>query len=237
MGRFILIYGKSGSGKSRSLLNFGTEEIFLVQGVQKELPFRKKFKYTMVTNKVDMIVKGLQKMPTKTAIIDDAGYIMTNEFMQGHSQPKKGSSSFDLYNDIADNFWKLINSIKALPEDINVYVVLHEETSDYGETKLRTIGKLLDQKVCIEGMSTIVLRCVTMGTSHYFRTTTDGSDITKSPEGMFDNAEIDNDLKAVDEKIREYYGEGEAAKESADGANADNNTETTNIDSEKENQQ
>ena len=208
MGRFILVYGKSGSGKSRSLKNFGAEEIFLVNVIGKELPFRKNFKYISTIDSVDTIIAGLKKMPCKTAVIDDAGYLMTSQFMAGHNQPKKGSSSFDLYNDIADSFWTLIKAIKDLPDDINVYVVLHEETNDYGDTRLRTIGKLLNDKVCIEGMSSIVLRCVTMGTEHFFRTRTDGSDITKSPEDMFEDEKIDNDLKAVDDRIREYYGGG-----------------------------
>ena len=205
MGRFILIYGKSGSGKSRSLKNFGPEEIFLVNVIGKELPFRTKFKYVSVTDSVDTIIAGLKRMPCKTAVIDDAGYLMTSQFMAGHSQPKKGSSSFDLYNDIADQFWKLIREIKALPEDVNVYITMHEDTSDYGDTRLRTIGKLLNEKVCIEGMSTIVLRCVTMGSEHFFQTQTDGSDITKAPEEMFEGEKIENDLKAVDARIREFY--------------------------------
>ena len=206
MGRFILIYGKSGSGKSRSLKNFGEDEIFLANVIGKELPFRNRFKYVSVTDSIETIIAGLQRMPCKTAVIDDAGYLMTSQFMAGHSQPKKGGSSFDLYNDIADSFWKLIKVIKALPDDVNVYVILHEETNDYGDTRLRTIGKLLNDKVCIEGMSAIVLRCVTMGKEHFFRTQTDGSDITKSPEDMFDGEQIENDLKAVDARIREFYG-------------------------------
>lgn len=205
MGRFILIYGKSGSGKSRSLKNFAEDEIFLVNVIGKELPFRNKFKYVSVTDSIETIIAGFQRMPCKTAVIDDAGYLMTSQFMAGHSQPKKGSSSFDLFNDIADSFWKLIKTIKALPDDVNVYVMMHEDTNDYGDTRLRTIGKLLNEKVCIEGMSTVVLRCVTVGTEHFFRTQTDGSDITKSPEGMFDGEKIENDLKAVDDKIREFY--------------------------------
>lgn len=205
MGRFILIYGKSGSGKSRSLKGFAEDEIFLVNVIGKELPFRNKFKYVSVTDSIETIIAGFQRMPCKTAVIDDAGYLMTSQFMAGHSQPKKGSSSFDLFNDIADNFWKLIKTIKALPDDVNVYVIMHEDTNDYGDTRLRTIGKLLNEKVCIEGMSTIVLRCVTLGSEHCFRTQTDGSDITKSPEGMFDGEKIENDLKAVDDKIREFY--------------------------------
>lgn len=207
MGRFILIYGKSGSGKSRSLKNFGEDEIFLVNVIGKELPFRNRFKYVSTTDDLNTIIAGLQRMPCKTAVIDDAGYIMTSQFMAGHSQPKKGASSFDLYNDIADGFWKLILEIKALPDDVNVYLIMHEETNDYGDTRLRTIGKLLNDKVCIEGMSTIVLRCVTVGKDHMFRTQTDGSDITKTPEEMFADSTVENDLKAVDDAIRAYYSE------------------------------
>jgi energy-coupling factor transporter ATP-binding protein EcfA2 len=211
MGRFILLYGKSGSGKSRSLKNFGDDEIYLVNVIGKEMPFRKRFKYVSVTASIDTIIAGLQRMPCKTAVIDDAGYLMTSQFMAGHSQPKKGSNSFDLYNDIADGMWKLINAIKALPDDVNVYVVMHEDTNDYGDTRLRTIGKLLNDKICVEGMSTVVLRCVTMGNEHFFRTRTDGSDITKSPEDMFEDEKIENDLALVDRTIREYYNEtGEA---------------------------
>ena len=205
MGEVVLIYGRSGSGKSRSLVNFGEDEIFLVQTIKKRLPFRKAFKYSMVTDKVDTIMAGLQKMPTKVAVIDDAGYLMTNEFMKRHSGGKKGSSSFDLYNDIADSFWNLLNSVKTLPDDVIVYIIMHEDTNDYGETKLRTIGKLLNDKVCIEGMCTVVLRCVIEGDQHYFLTQGTGTDVSKSPEGLFDELKIPNDLKAVDSAIRNYW--------------------------------
>lgn len=174
--------------------------------IRKKLPFQKKFKYEYQSDSVKSIKAGLKKMPTKTAVIDDAGYLQTNTFMRGHSAPKAGSSSFDLYNTIADDFWELIEFIKnELPEDVIVYIIMHELTNDYGLTKLRTIGKLLDEKVCIEGMVTIALRCMCDGTKHYFRTQNDGNDITKSPEGMFE-LEIENDLKAVDTAIREYWG-------------------------------
>lgn len=206
MGVPVLIYGRSGTGKSRALLNFAEDEIFFVNVIRKRLPFRKKFKYEYQSDSVKSIKAGLKKMPTKTAAIDDAGYLQTNTFMRGHSAPKAGSSSFDLYNTIADDFWELIEFIKnELPDDVIVYILMHELTNDYGLTKLRTIGKLLDEKVCIEGMVTIALRCLCDGTRHYFRTQNDGNDITKSPEGMFE-LEIENDLKAVDTAIREYWG-------------------------------
>lgn len=206
MGECVFIYGKSGSGKSRSLINFGEDEIFLVNTIGKRLPFRSKFKYEIKTDDFSKIANGLRKMPTKTAVIDDSGYLMTNAFMRGHSAPKSGSSTFDLYNDIADSFWSLITVIKnELPDDVIVYMIMHEDTTDYGETKLRTIGKLLSEKVCIEGMSTVVLRCVVRDGKHLFLTQSDGNDISKSPEGMFDR-EIENDLKSVDSTIREFWG-------------------------------
>ena len=206
MGECVFVYGKSGSGKSRSLINFGEDEIFLVNTIGKRLPFRSKFKYEIKTDDFGKIVNGLRKMPTKTAVIDDSGYLMTNAFMRGHSAPKSGSSTFDLYNDIADSFWSLITIIKnELPDDVIVYMIMHEDTTDYGETKLRTIGKLLSEKVCIEGMSTVVLRCAVRDGKHLFITQSDGNDISKSPEGMFE-LEIENDLKAVDTVIREYWG-------------------------------
>ena len=97
------------------------------------------------------------------------------------------------------------SSNNDLPEDVIVYIIMHEATSDYGETKLRTIGKLLDEKVCVEGMVSIALRCMVEGDRHFFRTQSSGMDISKSPEEMFD-LEIENDLKAVDTRIREYWG-------------------------------
>ncbi len=205
MGECVFVYGKSGSGKSRSLINFGEDEIFLVNTIGKRLPFRSKFKYEIKTDDFNKIANGLRKMPTKTAVIDDSGYLMTNAFMRGHSAPKSGSSTFDLYNDIADSFWSLITVIKnELPDDVIVYMIMHEDTTDYGETKLRTIGKLLSEKVCIEGMSTVVLRCVVRDGKHLFITQSDGNDISKSPEGMFE-LEIENDLKFVDDSIRSYW--------------------------------
>lgn len=206
MGECVFVYGKSGSGKSRSLINFGEDEIFLVNTIGKRLPFRSKFKYEIKTDDFGKIANGLRKMPTKTAVIDDSGYLMTNAFMRGHSAPKSGSSTFDLYNDIADSFWSLITIIKnELPDDVIVYMIMHEDTTDYGETKLRTIGKLLSEKVCIEGMSTVVLRCAVRDGKHLFITQSDGNDISKSPEGMFE-LEIENDLKFVDDSIRSYWG-------------------------------
>ena len=91
--------------------------------------------------------------------------------------------------------------------------MMHEDKNDFGEVKPKTIGKMLDEKVCLEGMFTIVLRCMTENGKHIFRTKTNGDDVTKTPLNLFDAEEIDNDLKLVDSTIREYYGMNKKEKE------------------------
>lgn len=206
MGEPIIVYGKSGSGKSRSLKEFAEDEIFLVNVLGKRLPFRNQFKYVLKSRNYKTIQSQLEKMPCKIAVIDDAGYLQTSTFMAGHSNPKSGSSTYDLFNQIGDDFWKLVLFVKEkLPDYVLVYIMMHEITTDSGEVKARTIGKLLDEKVCLEGMVTICLHCLTDGQRHYFKTQGGTMDIAKSPEEMFP-LEIDNDLKMVDKTIREYWG-------------------------------
>ena len=201
----VILYGKSGSGKSRSLKNFGEDEILLINVEGKPLPFKKKFKYTFKTDSVDVMINQFIKMPCKTAVIDDCGYLMTHYFMNNHRN-KAGNQSFEMYDSIADTMYFLVDRIKKeVPEDKIIYLVFHEDVDDYGNTKLRTIGRLIDNKVVLEGMVTISIRCMSEYGRHFFITQTEGSDITKSPEDMFSTKEIDNDLKLVDTAIREYY--------------------------------
>ena len=215
----VLIYGKSGSGKSRSLKFFGEDEILLINVEGKELPFRNKFKYVCRTDDLDTIITQIQKMPCKVAVIDDAGYLMIHHFMDNH-RAKKGNSSFEMYDDIADKMYYLVRRIKKeVPEDVTVYIMLHEDTNDNGETKIRTIGKLIDNKVCLEGMVTICIRCMSDNGKHFFRTQTDGFDITKSPEELFSEVEIDNNLKVVDNTIREFYGWNKPTKKKQEAKN------------------
>lgn len=214
MGIPVIIYGKSGSGKSRSLKNFGEDEILLVNIEGKQLPFRKKFKYELKTDNIGTILTQISKMPCKVAVIDDAGYLMTHHFMANH-KAKKGNASFEMYDTIADTMYQLVKCIKDdIAEDKIVYIMMHEDTDDFGATKLRTIGRLIDSKVCLEGMVTICIRCMSDNGRHFFRTQTSGNDISKTPEDMFSAVEIENDLKAVDTAIREYYGMN--AEESAE---------------------
>lgn len=207
MGIPVIIYGKSGTGKSRSLKNFKEDELFLVNVIGKPLPFKGSFKYSIATDDLKTIMAGLSKMSeqnVKTAVVDDFGYIMTNLFMRSHGS----GDQFKLYNTIGDNIWSLINFIQspAVAPDAVVYLIMHEDVAEDGTNKLRTIGKLLDQKVCLEGMVTVVLHSVIKGERYVFETQNNGSNIAKSPEGMFGGNEIPNDLKAVDEAIRAYWG-------------------------------
>lgn len=221
MGHCVFIYGKSGSGKSRSLKNFGENEIFYINVEGKPLPFKKKFNYTISTHDFSTITNKLKRMGSanvKTAIVDDVTYLMTDYFMK-HHRNMKGNASFEMYNQIADDMYSLVNCIKhELPEDNVVYLIMHEDVNENNDVAFRTIGKLLDQKVCLEGMTTIVIRCVADGKKHFFRTATTGNDITKAPEDMFQEEEIENDLKYVDTIIRDFYGLNES-EENNNGKN------------------
>lgn len=203
----VLILGRSGSGKSTSMRNFSHDEIALINVAKKALPFKGKFDSQMDTDNYETIKKGLLQTTKKVIVIDDAGYLITNFFMKNHSLNKQGGAVYALYNQLADDFWNLIEWCKArLPEDKIVYFMMHEDKNEFGDIKPKTIGKLLDDKVCIEGLFTIVLRAVPEGGEYKFRTQTDGSDVTKTPMGLFDTEEIDNDLKVVDTAIRDFYG-------------------------------
>jgi len=211
MGLPVLILGKSGSGKSASLRNFKQSEYGLINVLGKALPFQNDLKY-MVTDDYAEIKNALLKAKVNTLVIDDAGYLITNMFMKGNSS-KKGNAIFEFYTDLATRFWDLIEYIiHQIPEDVVVYLMMHEDENDAGNVKPKTIGKMLDDKVCVEGLFTVVLRTNRDEQKYIFRTQSNGYDVAKSPIGMFD-AEIDNDLKFVNETIRKYYNfEGEEKK-------------------------
>lgn len=202
----ILIIGKSGSGKSTSMRNFKKDEIGLINVLKKPLPFKGKFDSTLETDDYANIMKAIVGTDKKIVVIDDAGYLITNHFMRRHSSAGGGNGVFSLYNELGDHFWTLIEFIKnKVPSDKTIYLIMHEDQNESGSIKPKTIGKLLDEKVCIEGMFTIVLRAMVDNERHYFKTQSDGSDVCKTPIGMFEDKEIDNDLKMVDETIRKYY--------------------------------
>lgn len=213
MGVPVLIIGKSGSGKSTSLRNFKADELGFVNVMAKPLPFRGKFNSTFCPlKKTDALTPAqtykltcdaISRTQRKAIVIDDFGYMLLNHFMTGKDG---GGNKFDLFDDIASQPWKLIELVRRdLPDDKIVYFIMHEEQNEFGGVKPKTIGKMIDDKICLEGLFTIVLRCMFKDERHVFMTHMTGDDITKSPMGMFEEDEINNDLKLVDAKIRAYY--------------------------------
>lgn len=201
----VLIIGKSGSGKSTSMRNcVGNDNWNLIRVLNKPLPFKGKIN-GWITDEYQTVMKALGQSKAKNIVLDDAGYLITNHFMKGHSSCGAGNGVFTLYNDIGDYFWQLIQFIIKLPEDKVVYVMMHEDKNDFGDIKPKTIGKLIDEKVCLEGMFTIVLRCIEESGKHLFVTQSSDGAVSKSPMGMFEQLTIDNDLLLVEKAIREYY--------------------------------
>lgn len=204
----VLILGKSGSGKSTSMRNCG-KNFGLINVLGKPLPFRQNPDDRMgsiTTDNIAQIVDILTRAQTNSFVIDDAGYLLTNAFMRGHSNTGAGNNIFSFYNSMADSFWNLIQFVvHGMPDNKIVYFIMHEDKSDTGDIKPKTIGKVLDEKVCVEGMFTIVLRSECIGGEYIFHTRTNGFDVTKTPMGMFDTPTIPNDLAIVDATIREYY--------------------------------
>lgn len=205
MGIGVLVIGKSGSGKSTSLRNFKKDEVGIINVISKPLPFKNDL-ITIDTDNYADIKKILKDAKAKSIVIDDAGYLITNQFMRKHSNAGGGNAVYNLYNELADNFWNLIaNEIKNAPQDRITYLFMHEDKNEYGDIKPKTIGKLLDDKVNVEGLFSIVLRAKKIDKNYYFFTQSTEGDVAKSPIGMFNDLYIENDLKFVDDKIREYY--------------------------------
>lgn len=166
------------------------------------MPFRSTGFKTVKTDNYPTIIGLLKKTASKCIVIDDSQFCLVNEFMR--SVNEKG---YDKFNQLASNFWGLIQFvINELPDDKIVYFLHHIARDDMGREKAKTIGRMLDEKVTVEGMFTIVLKTSVHDGGYYFATKTNGADTVKTPIGMFEADEIDNDLKLVDDTIRSYYG-------------------------------
>lgn len=201
MGIPVFILGRSGTGKSTALRNFKSTEILHINVMSKPLPFKGRFAETYNGDDYQGIAKAINKTKCKSIVIDDAQYLMANEFMR-----RSFEKGYDKFTEIANNFWTLINSVtNDLPFDVIVYFLMHTDMDDNGNEKAKTIGKLLDEKICIEGMSSIVLKTAVKDGVYSFLTQNNGHDTVKSPLGMFSTYEIENDLKKVDTTIREYW--------------------------------
>lgn len=199
MAVLVMIYGQSGTGKSTSLRNFKNEDVAVVNVSGKPLPFRGGIKPYNSDN-YQKIMAAISKTDRKSIVIDDATYLMVNEFMRTAKQ-----TGYQKYTDMAVSFNQLIEFAASLPDDKIVYFMGHSDQADDGREHFKTIGKMLDNYVTVEGRFTIVLKTVVQDGKYMFATQNNGQDTVKSPMGMFDAALIDNDLKSVDDAIREYW--------------------------------
>ena len=202
MAVLVMIYGQSGTGKSTSLRNFTNDEVAVINVSGKPLPFRSKLT-TYDTDNYAKISSALGKIERKSIVIDDATYLMVNEFMRTAKV-----AGYQKYTDMAVNFNSLVAQASQLANDKIVYFLGHSDLKDDGAEHFKTIGKMLDNYVTVEGKFTIVLKTVVQDGKYYFSTHNSGQDTVKSPLGMFEDNYVDNDLKAVDAIIREYYGIG-----------------------------
>lgn len=205
-----VILGESGSGKTASLRNMNPAETLLIQVVKKPLPFRAKgWSYfspenksgnIFVTDDWQMIGHIMRKTHRKVIVIDDFQYVLANEFMR-----RSEERGYDKFTEIAKHAWEVFNASNSLPDDVRVYLLSHTQTNDQGDIKLKTIGKMLDEKITPEGLFTIVLRTVVTDKDYFFSTRNNGHDTVKSPIGLFDSERVPNDLAVIDAQISNYY--------------------------------
>lgn len=199
MAIIVMVYGQSGTGKSTSLRNFKPEDVCIVNVSGKPLPFKNKHK-TFNTDDYMSIETAIKKAPAKSIVIDDATYLMTGEYMRTAKV-----TGYQKFTDLALNYYTLVKIAAALSDDKIVYFMGHSGIDNNGNEKFKTIGKLLDEKITLEGMFTIVLKTVVTDGKYQFSTRNSGQDTVKTPMGMFSEPLIENDLAAVDKAIREYY--------------------------------
>jgi len=211
MATGVLILGESGSGKSTSIRNLDTNTTFIFNVQGKPLPFKggresysKDNGNIYKTDNAKTITTLLskisdEKLDVENVIIDDFQYIMVNEMMR-----RTFEKGYNKFSEIAHSVWELVNCVQLLRPNLNVFFLAHTETNAVGKEKVKTVGKMLDDQVNIEGMFTIVLKAIVNNGEHKFTTHSNGFDTVKTPMDMFDQDEIDNDLQIVIDSIKEY---------------------------------
>ena len=203
MGVAVLVLGASGSGKSASMRNFKENDVRILNVASKPLPFRNVNKLKKADKATYAMIKGAVKSgQTLSYVVDDAQYLMAFE-----SFDKINETGYSKFSAMAKNYEDMLRTIQEdTSPDTIVYIMQHIDKDEDGNIKAKTLGKMLDHQLTIEGLFSIVLLAKSEERRHFFVTQSDGTNPCKSPMGMFDEIEIDNDLKMVDDTIREYYG-------------------------------
>lgn len=226
MAELLAIVGESGSGKTTSIRNLNPEHTFIIsttgkrpgiKGANKKYPTFNVADGKMngnfyATSNVDQIGKMLQiidkKMPhITTVVIDDYQYVMGFEAMD-----RAKEKSYDKFTDMAQHAYQVLKTAMNMRDDLYVVVSTHSEnTGDRINpyNKMKTLGKMLDSVITLEGLFTYVLfttiqRDDDNKSSYKFITNSDGTCTAKSPMGLFDNTYVDNDLNMVINRIKEY---------------------------------
>lgn len=200
MGVGVLILGESGTGKSTSLRNFNEGEIGVLNVAEKPLPFKKRLTLCN-TSDYKMIKDTIKQSNLRAYAVDDAGYLL--QFENFNRSSERG---FDKFTEMAVHFKGLLDAVREADANTITYIMAHPQIGDNGKIQMKTIGKMLDNQLSIEGLFTVVLVSEKDEEGYHFITNGDVNSPAKSPMGMFDEAKIDNDLKLVDTTIREYWG-------------------------------
>jgi len=205
-----LVIGESGTGKTSSLRNFNAADTLLIQPVKKPIPFKSVgWAYInsdnvagniLVTDDSNRIIAAMKKTRRKVIILDDFQYVLANEYMR-----RSEERGYDKFTDIGRHAWDILSAASALPDDVRVYILGHTQSDEFGKTRVKTIGKMLDEKIVVEGMFSIVLKTAVTNGQYLFTTRNNGSDTVKSPIGMFEDEQIENDLASVDQAICNYF--------------------------------
>lgn len=223
MSNTSIIMGESGTGKSTSIRTLDPETTFIINVMNKPLPFRGyKKQYTLVSpdgksgnyyasknyDHITLVIRKINAIrpEIKTLIIDDFQYLMSNEFMN-----RALERGFDKFSEIGKHAYDLLEMLPMLREDLDIFILTHSEANELGKMKIKTIGKMLDQNIVIEGMYSTVLQTELVNGDYHFITQGDARHIAKSPMGMFETREIPNDLAFVKQKMSSYFNEEASA--------------------------
>lgn len=226
MSNFVIIMGESGSGKSTSIKSLDPKETFIINTLGKRLPFKgsnalynaenKNIVQLNDWSKVDNYLMSINKSAPhiRNVVIDDAIYIMRTEFF--NRTKEKG---YDKYNDLADHFRKIIATCSSLRNDLNVFMLLHTEPIEADGSiigyKSSSVGRLLDRMYSPVENVTIVLfaqpKFDDKGNPEFgfytHKKLIGGVELpSKTPDGMFEEDFIPNDLGIVIKAMTEYYG-------------------------------